>query len=52
MLKMCLQRLVVICHMVTARLGLHIVQSRMLLSPRGRDPEVVDLQNATHKYGL
>lgn len=43
MLKMCLQRRAAAHRELVARLVLHTLKSRMLLSPQGCDPEFTDL---------
>jgi len=52
MLKMCLQRHAAVHHVLVARLLLHSLQSRMLLSPQGRDPESTDLLDVTYEHSL
>lgn len=47
MLKMWLPRHAAVHHMLAAHLALHILQSRMLLSPQGRDPEFTVLLTST-----
>lgn len=52
MLKMCLQRCTAVYHTLVAHLVLHTVQSRMLLSPQGCNPEFTDLLDITYEPSL
>lgn len=52
MLKMCLQRCAALYYVLVTHLVLHILQSRMLLSPQGCDPEFTDLLDVTYEHSL